>query len=491
MRIIYILIITVLLICPVLHAQDMPTDKEIAIPAPVGTDTTGTGSEIKQVTPGARAEGTEPKSSSDNSVNEDEMFASPETVIGNSTLEKKDVDADQDKKHLGVSGQITSVNQYYMSRNTFSRFSHDGNVFNPYMDGVLFLDARLPAGIKGFGNFEAIYNARTTESLWSIRELFVDFNISRKVYIRTGKQVLQWGRCYLWNPTDLVNVEKKTFLQKIGSREGAYGIKGQVSFGTDVNMYAFADTAGAEDMNRIGGAYKLEFLVKTTEMAVSVWGKEGYNPVMGYDISTRLLGIDISAEASLSPGSNMDHVTNDSGTLKTTRDDSWTAKACIDFGRAFKFNDQPDKIQVNLEFFYNGEGYGSNIFSNNKLYAHESDITITNPDGTKSTIPAGYPVNKTAYILGNNLYQPNYYARYYAALFTTVNNFITSNFSLRNNLVSNIEQKAFILSSGIDYSSINDFKAGLSLNAYLGKKNTEYTFMNNALEVLITAGIVF
>ena len=29
-----------------------------------------------------------------------------------------------------------------------------------------------------------------------------------KIYFRTGKQVLKWGRSYFWNPTDLINVEK-------------------------------------------------------------------------------------------------------------------------------------------------------------------------------------------------------------------------------------------------------------------------------------------
>jgi len=427
----------------------------------------------------------------DNAVNEDQLFANPETVIDSTSYEKKKTDEDQDKKHVGVSGEISSINQYYMTRGFLGKGDGGDNLFNPYMDGVLYLDARLPAGIKGFGNFEAIYNARTNDPTWAIRELFIDFNIKRTLYIRTGKQVLQWGRCYLWNPTDLVNVERKTFLKKIGSREGAYGAKAQVSFGTRLNMYGFADTSGIDNVNEIGGAYKIEFLVETTEMALSVWGKKGYNPVAGYDFSTRLMGIDIAGEASLSPGSNTPHVVNSGGILRTSRDGSWTSKACIDFGRAFNFNNQPDKIQFNIEFFYNGEGYAGNVFSDDSLYAHESDIVITSTDGSKTVIPAALPVNKTVYMLGNDLYQPNYTSRYYAALFTTVNNFITSDFALKANLISNIRQGSFILSSGIDYSSINDLKASLYVNGYMGKKDTEYTFMNNAIEILLTVGIVF
>lgn len=487
-------IIAILLLTPLLYGQT-PEGNE--------TDTAGEAGKkpaVRENTPqtGENRIITEPmvpapvdKNVQGDTVNEDEMFANPETVIDSTSYEKKKTDEDQDKKHVGVSGEISSINQYYMSRGFLGKGDGGDNLFNPYMDGVLYLDARLPAGIKGFGNFEAIYNARTNDPVWSIRELFIDFNIRRTLYIRTGKQVLQWGRCYLWNPTDLVNVERKTFLKKIGSREGAYGAKAQVSFGTRLNMYGFADTSGIDNVNEIGGAYKIEFLVETTEMALSVWGKKGYNPVAGYDFSTRLLGIDIAGEASLSPGSNTRHAVNSDGILRTSRDGSWTSKACIDFGRAFDFNNQPDKIQFNLEFFYNGEGYSGNVFSDDSLYAHESDIVITGADGYITTIPSALPVNKTLYILGNDLYQPNYTSRYYAALFSTVNNFITSDFALNTNLISNIQQGSFILSSGIDYSSINDLRASLYVNGYMGKKDTEYTFMNNAIEILLTVGIVF
>jgi hypothetical protein len=38
------------------------------------------------------------------------------------------------------------------------------------------------------------------------------------VYFRAGKQVAQWGRCYLWNPTDLINVEKPFYSEDIFAR---------------------------------------------------------------------------------------------------------------------------------------------------------------------------------------------------------------------------------------------------------------------------------
>ena len=44
-----------------------------------------------------------------------------------------------------------------------------------------------------------------------IKEVFVDFNLANTVYFRAGKQVLKWGTGYFWNPTDLINIEHRSF----------------------------------------------------------------------------------------------------------------------------------------------------------------------------------------------------------------------------------------------------------------------------------------
>jgi hypothetical protein len=424
----------------------------------------------------------------DAAVNEDELFSDPGTVVESKKYEKENLDADQNKKRIGLSGEILSVNQYFAPRDDEAAVKQDGSEFRPYIIGTIFTDIRLPSDVKGFGNFEALHEARENETTLGVKELFVDFNLGRAVYFRTGKQVLQWGRCYLWNPTDLVNIEKKTFLTKIGSREGTYGLKLHVPFGTKVNMYGFADTNETDHVSEIAGAYKLEFLAGATEMALSVWGKDHYRPVYGYDFSTRLLGIDIVGEASASYGSNTWKLDETGGVLTAERERGrWIPKASIDFGHAFDFNDQPDKIQVNLEFFYNGDGYRDNVFSDRKTYFYDKPVTVE-ADGVKVALPAG---TKDIYLLGNDLYEPNYHSAYYAALFTTVNKFFTSDFSFKLNCISNIEQRSFIVSTGLAYANINDFKAGIEVYTFIGDRYTEYTASGGLVEVLLTAGLVF
>ncbi len=421
-------------------------------------------------------------------VNEDEMFSNPDTVLDSKKFEKKKVDADTDVKKIGISGEITSVLPYTMTKESMTNGNLDGNIFDPYINGVLFADIRLPARTKAFGNFELQYNSREDTTAGAVRELFVDFNFGGRVYFRTGKQVLQWGRCFLWNPTDHINVENKTFQEKIGSREGASGLKMHIPFGTAVNIYGFVDTGKAENIDQVAGSYKMEALFGGTEMALSIWGKKENHPVYGYDFSTRILSLDILGEASASYGSNMERVVERNRILTTERQDGkWIAKASLDLGHSFDFGDQADKIRVNTEFYYNGDGYGKEFIKDETIYLYDEPVSLEQ-NGESVTIPAGL---KAYYLLGKGLYEPNYHSPYYGALFITVNKFFRSEFSLKLNLISNIQQASFIAMTGLSYADINNFKAGIIIYTFLGKDNSEYTFPKNSGIVQLTAGVIF
>ncbi len=70
-----------------------------------------------------------------------------------------------------------------------------------------------------------------------------------------------------------------------------------------------------------------------------------------------------------------------------------------------------------------------------------------------------------------------------------------SELTLNLNGIMNITDLSYIVSTGLAYQNINDFKAGITINTYLGKKNGEYTVEYNgvvrAVDILITAGIIF
>lgn len=427
----------------------------------------------------------------DGQVNEDELFSGDNTVI---QIEDNTVNERLNEKSIAISGEITTAFSYIKIDETSQNSMMMKSSLKPYIIGDFFLDARLRDGYKGFASFELKHDGSADEdksgekkSNFYTRELFADLNFNRNLYLRAGKQVLSWGQCYLWNPTDMINVENKSFVHKLEAREGTYGVKAHIPFGTAVNIYGFANMEDVDKGEDVAGAGKFEFLVNNTEMAFSVWGKRDFNPVYGYDISSRLWGIDLKGELSYSHGSNKEKIVNENGLLNITRDDDKDIyKASINLGRDFDFGEKANRLNISVEMFYNGDGYSDNPLEDKALY-HYSDKEF-NINGTTVNIPIG---DMKSYLFGHGLYEPNYFGKYYAALFMTLREFIINDITLTLNAISNVEQDSYIVSSGLSYTNINDLTAGLSINRYLGAQDGEYRAGGKSYDILVTVGIIF
>ncbi|MDD5773074.1 MAG: hypothetical protein PHX78_06360 [bacterium] len=421
-------------------------------------------------------------------IDENSLFSNPEMGI-ETTGVVDNKSSEGEKRSVGFSGQIISVVSYTGTKDWINKGDDRNNYFANFILGDFFIDVRLPKGTKGFVSVETNFIADTDTTSSSLKELFLDFNIKDKVYFRTGKQVLQWGRCYLWNPTDLINIEKKTFFQKIGSREGAYGIKMHIPFGTKLNIYSFIDTGKTSDADSTAVASKIEFLVGNTEMAFAVWGKKGYKPVYGYDFSTRIFKVDTYGEFAASHGENHDRMMVENGVLVKSRSaDKWNPRASIGFNKSFDFRDVNDRITTTFEFYYNHTGYKEDIFNDDVIYPYQDPIVQFDSTGGITLKTSG---TKKDFLLDNNLYEMNSLSRYYAALFTSYAKFIISDLTLNLNIIGNLDDKSSILTTGVTYTDINDFTLGFNIYSYLGYSNREYTFLNNALTAQVTAGIIF
>ena len=382
----------------------------------------------------------------------------------------------EEKKTVGFSGEAVSVFE------DISYSSASGGKFTSYIVGNLMLDARLNNGVKAFANMEASYLPAARETTSVLREAFLDFNINHRVYFRTGKQVLQWGRCYLWNPTDLINIEKKPFIRKIGYRDGAYGLKFHVPFGTDYNIYGFLDTGNAEEDRELGGALKFELLAGRTEMAFSGWGKRGNYPVFGYDLSSRLGDVDVAGEVSVARRDNTRFIRYNGAALEIYRKpDDWVTKAALNFSKGFRLGNFNDRLTVATEFFYNQTGYTASPFQDGAGYAFSGPLALLYPAGG----------TKAQFLAGNGLYEPNYLSRYYGAIFTSITRFVITDLTLTANYVRNLNDHSGMLSTGLAYKNINDFSAGLLLTSFLGPARGEYTFAAARFGAQLTLGVAF
>ena len=301
-------------------------------------------------------------------------------------------------------------------------------------------------------------------------------------------------------PPTLINVEKKLFIPKIGYREGAYGIKAHIPFGTTFNIYGFLDTKSMSSPDSLALAGKAEFLLGSTEMALSAWTKKHRVPVFGYDISTRTMGIDITGEASISHGSNSLSMFENNGVLYLKKSTDWQTRVSVDLGHDFDLFSVSKGLSVVASFYYNKTGYDDNIFADKGLYGFQDTIydvlpvkdTLANNDIVDANHYFAHSSGtKALFFNGHSLYELNDFSRYYIALQTTVNRLFLNSLSGYIKIIDNVPQTSMIISTGINYTSLNEFYAGLMVNGYVGNNNTEYTYQNKGVMVQLTAGLTF
>ena len=67
------------------------------------------------------------------------------------------------------------------------------------------------------------------------------------MYFRAGKQVLKWGTGYFWNPTDLINIEHRSFTNTNALLHGVFGLRSDVVFSPNWHLYTFLNLNGVQD----------------------------------------------------------------------------------------------------------------------------------------------------------------------------------------------------------------------------------------------------
>ena len=375
------------------------------------------------------------------------------------------------KESVYFSGEIIGKGTYSLNRNWLeNNGAFNLNTLTTYAQTNLYLDVRLKNNFKAFLNTQLTNIAQSTAIsspnalAVSIKEAFMDMNLGHVIYFRAGKQVLQWGRAYFWNPTDVINVEKHNFMDLEQNREGAYGIKAHLPIGVESNYYAFWDMTNANNINQCAGAVKGEWVINNSEVALSTWKKIGKAQIYGIDYSTKLIDWDVKGETSLSYGDDKTRIAVNNGIVSAyTINNRWLYKSAINFSHYFSWI-YSDQIQLSAEYFFNDGGYTDNIFAS--------------------------PIGQ-AYLLQNNLYEPNYHSERYGALFVSITKFPLSEMTSNLNCLTNLCDNSGIFTCGISYTPVDH--ATISATTYLcfGPPEAEYTWNGNRISGEISTSMDF
>ena len=112
----------------------------------------------------------------------------------------------------------------------------------------LFLDARPTSDLRVLAKGDLGYST-ASGAAFELAELFADADVDNTVFVRVGKQTVNWGVGYFYSPANLINLERVDPENPGEELAGPVALRAQVPFGTDnLTGYVLADDL-AEDLN--------------------------------------------------------------------------------------------------------------------------------------------------------------------------------------------------------------------------------------------------
>lgn len=384
---------------------------------------------------------------------------------------------------VSFSGDLFAVGQASWRRGGLDTSSSAGSM----LVGDATIEARLSTGSKALAIFEVDQDVTHDSTSMHVREIFVDGNMGGVVWMRAGKQVLQWGRGVLWTPTDLVNVEGKTLVPRAGSREGASGVRLQVPVGKSANLYGFVSLAHVDAFDSLSAAWRAEAAVGPAEIAVSGWHKQNAPTALGLDGSTGVLGWDVQAGAVwLSGDMSPRPVVDANNQWNLVRDDSrQQVRAGGGVGRAFTVLGVPDRLRLDVEGFWQSDAIGADVLKDRASRAwapaYQSTPTIVQIAGT--TLPVSSPTrssNEAGFMLAHGLYVPNQLSWGYIAGMASLQKFVIQDLTLTVQALGNLEDGSGLGTAALSWQSFRGFSLALTGYWFWGGKTDEETFLSGS-----------
>ena len=235
----------------------------------------------------------------------------------------------------------------------------------------LYLDARPEERVRGFISgrlsFDPTVTQNATGLLGGSREsvsmlldqMWIKTDVARLVFLTLGQERIKWGATRLWSPNDFVNQRRRDPLTLFDERTGVPLVKVHIPYET-LNFYLIGLLGDASQLDEPGAAFRFEAAFGSGEIALSGIAGKGRKTAFGFDISTALGELDLTAEVSLTDERDTPKYsgTLDFDTFETptaTPRDAWLPRVSAGLQYAFKPNDD-DVMFVGVEYFWNPIG---------------------------------------------------------------------------------------------------------------------------------------
>ena len=230
----------------------------------------------------------------------------------------------------------------------------------------LFVDARPQRDFRVFADGDLGYSTARGGS-FALDELFADVELG-SVFVRAGKQTVNWGVGYFYSPANLINLERIDPENPGEELSGPPALRAQLPLANgNLTGYVLTDDLAA-DLN-LSAAARFETLLSGFEVTTGgVAEDSGAWAVMG-TATGGIADVTVFGEAVLE--GNVDKVfvyedeTSPSG-FGTTQSESLFFSGTLGGRYTFETDDDLYNVTTTVQYFFNGKGYENpNLFTDN------------------------------------------------------------------------------------------------------------------------------
>jgi len=328
-----------------------------------------------------------------------------------------------------------------------------GNV-TAELSSRLFLDARPSSDfgvyIKGDIDYDPVDDAEVT-----LREMFADTNVSDTVFLRAGKQAVNWGVGYFYSPANVINLETVDPENPEEELLGPLAVRAHLPLGT-TNFYAYTILEDFDGEAEPRYAAMGQFLAGNVE--VSLGGIYQWDaPWAGVLTATTAIGdVSLFGEAVVEGDVDRNFVVEDEAApmgITSEAADGLYYSATAGFNYLWNSDDENCSILLLGQYYYNGLGYA------------DQTVITDNPAGVGTLITAGD-------VTTADLMSPG---RHYGAASLSLTDVCDTGLTPSVFWMGNLADGSGRVNTGLSYKGIDNLIFSLSWGRSYGDEGMEFS----------------
>jgi hypothetical protein len=411
-------------------------------------------------------------------VNEDDLFGSGdmvETITESSqgSAVKDLLTTDTVRVGGSLTGTVTTTWQWNDPWSNGLTLS-DSYGLTPELSALLFFDGRPSESTRFYGSVKSAWPF-TESSSTQVFELFSDFSWNDSLYMRFGKQTINWGVGYFYSPANIMNLQQIDPTNPTVQLEGPVALRAMVPIkGTQHNIWGYAvfDSATMKPEDTALAA-KAELVFGGWELGLGGYYKKD-DPIRGMVTAVgSVRDISLFGEATVSRGSSRTWVTKvislvPPSATTTTDDTSIFFKGTA----GFRYSNSTDNWSLLAQYLYDGEGYSN---TDREARIDETNALLV-------------PGSETAYsqYLKALIYNSG---RHYAALSFSKSKFLVDDLTVSLFAMGNLSDFSVYVKPSLSYAFFDGLSMSLSPFFAFGFDSGEYVVRYDGRAVGITVAM--